>query len=376
MKQGMRNQSYIMMKKIALTEINSPPINFLPDNRLTNNSFFIKLDKSYEILSVSNAISISNDEIISLKDKVINSGKSKGITEINNHSLRFLKQTKNYGYIIVFQSNELENNFFKNLIITSILIGIVSLILVFVISFFLANRAMKPIILSWQKQGAFVEDASHELRTPLAVVYSNLEVVLDNENETVKSQNNWLYNIQSELERMKKLVNDLLFLARANIEDEENIKCPFNLSNLFDEIYMLFIPLTQKKNIKLILNKEDNVIFTGDEFKIKQLITILLDNAMKYTQESGEIQLKLKSSNHLIQISVIDNGEGISKEHQEKIFGRFYRVDKSRSRKFGGSGLGLAIAKCIVSEHKGSINLNSKVNQDSNFTITFQKKVR
>jgi signal transduction histidine kinase len=107
----------------------------------------------------------------------------------------------------------------------------------------------------------------------------------------------------------------------------------------------------------------------GNEFRIKQLITILLDNAIKYTNSGGKIELKLEAGSSTSQLSVRDTGEGIAKEHIGKIFDRFYRVDKSRSRINGGSGLGLAIAKCIVNEHRGTINVVSEVSKGTEFTI-------
>ncbi|HEX9062731.1 MAG TPA: ATP-binding protein, partial [Clostridia bacterium] len=233
----------------------------------------------------------------------------------------------------------------------------------------LANKAIRPIKISWEKQTAFIADASHELRTPLAVANSNLEIVMENTNETIDSQSKWLGNVHSEMERMKKLVDDLLFLARADAEDEMP-KEHFDLSGLIYRIYDCFIPLAQKKGLKLILDNKDNIIVYGNEFRIKQLITILLDNAIKYTESGGNVQLKLEAGSSTFQLFVKDTGEGIPKEHIRKIFDRFYRVDKSRSRNYGGAGLGLAIAKCIVNEHKGTINVVSEVSKGTEFTIS------
>jgi signal transduction histidine kinase len=192
---------------------------------------------------------------------------------------------------------------------------------------------------------------------------------MDNEDKTVGSQKKWLSNIQCELERMKKLIDDLLFLARADA-DGEMPKEHFDLSELLYKIYDTFTPLFQKKNLELLLNSPHNIIVYGNEFRIKQLITILLDNAMKYTGEGGKVELTLQTGTNAVQLSVKDTGEGIAKEHLGKIFDRFYRVDKSRSRNYGGAGLGLAIAQCIVNEHRGTINVISEVSKGTEFKIS------
>jgi len=154
---------------------------------------------------------------------------------------------------------------YKPLIIISIYIVLLSIVLVFTVSFFLANRSIKPIKTSWEKQTAFIADASHELRTPLAVINSNLEIVMENENETVGSQMKWLGNIQSELERMKKLVDDLLFLARADAEDEMP-KEYFDLSRLVHKIYDEFTPLAKRKAWNFYWTLKTILCFTATNF--------------------------------------------------------------------------------------------------------------
>lgn len=331
--------------------------------------FLTKVDTSGRIVGYSSDITISDEDVKAFKKMALEREATTGNIVNGKYKFKFLKAPKRYGFIIVFLDYSVEEEMFKPLIFTSTFVGLLSLALVFIISLFLASKAVRPIKKSWEKQAVFIADASHELRTPLAVVTSNLEIVMENENETVGSQSKWLGNIQNELERMKKLVDDLLFLARADAEDEMP-KEYFDLSGLLYKIYDAFMPLAQKKGLKLLLDNKDNITIYGNEFRIKQLITILLDNAIKYTDKGGKIELKLEVCASTLQLSVRDTGEGIAKEHIGKIFDRFYRVDKSRSRSFGGSGLGLAIAKCIVNEHKGTINVVSEVSKGTEFTIS------
>lgn len=363
MKGMMRFQADMILNTVAKEEKLNP--NFNP---ALVRFFLAKINSSGNIIGYLSDIAIENEDMETFKEEVLKSGRNRGNIEIGNYKFKFLKVPKEYGFIIVFLDYSVEDEMFRPFIITGTFIGSLSIVLVFIISFFLANKAIRPIKTSWEKQTVFIADASHELRTPLAVVNSNLEIVIENENETVGSQRKWLGNIENELERMKKLVDDLLFLARADSEGEIP-KEHFDLSTLLNKVYDAFIPLAQKKGIKLLLNNKDNIIVYGNEFRIKQLITILLDNAIKYT-DNGKVELTMEAGTNNVHLSIIDTGEGIAKEHICKIFDRFYRVDKSRSRNFGGSGLGLAIAKCIVNEHKGSINVVSEVSKGTEFTIS------
>ncbi|HHV28653.1 sensor histidine kinase [Acetivibrio mesophilus] len=369
MKGFLKFQADIILYSIA----NEEKLNSNFDSGLVR-FFFIKINTSEEIVGYLMNINISNEDMKAFKEKVIERDVTHGKIANDKFKFKFLKIPKEYGHIIVFLDYSVEEKMYKPLIVISIYIVLLSIVLVFTTSLFLANRAIKPIKISWEKQTVFIADASHELRTPLAVVNSNLEIVMENENETIGSQKKWLDNIQNELDRMKKLIDDLLFLARADSEDEMP-KEYFDLSKLLHKVFNNFILLCEKKGLKLRLDTKDNIIFYGNEFRIKQLLSILLDNSIKYTGSGGEIELKLKSDVSTVQLSVRDTGEGIPKEHIDKIFDRFHRVDKSRSRNHGGAGLGLAIAKCIVNEHKGTIKVISEVSKGTEFTISLPQKV-
>lgn len=364
MKGFLKIQANMILYSLAEDEFLNPSFN----NGLVR-YFFTRIDESGTILGDSSNISISRETMETIKDMALKKGVNNGNVIYDKYKFKFVKVSKDYGHIVVFLEYSIEEGMFKPLINASTFIGLLSVGLVFLISLFLANKAVRPIKTSWEKQTVFIADASHELRTPLAVVKSNLEIVLENENETVGSQIKWLGNIQNELERMNKLVDDLLFLARADAEGEMP-KEHFDLSGLMHKVYNAFMPLAQKKGLNLILNTKDKAVLYGNEFRIKQLITILLDNAIKYTDSGGSVELRLEAGANTFQLSVRDTGEGIPKEHIGKIFDRFYRIDKSRSRSLGGSGLGLAIAKCIVDEHKGTINVVSEVGKGTVFTVS------
>jgi len=247
----------------------------------------------------------------------------------------------------------------------------ICLILVFCVSVLLSKFALKSIQEAWQRQLDFTADASHELRTPLAVMQTNLEIVLDNKEETVSSQMIWLDNVMYENKRMATLVGDLLTLSRADTNEQMLNLEIFDLAQMIEETLEPYYPIGQKQEVEIVFNNklENTLDFYGDPKRIQQLIIILIDNALKYMDRSGKIIVEVELKGKQIELQVKDTGEGINKEELKKIFNRFYRVDKASSRKKGGSGLGLAIAKWIVEGHKGTIEVKSEIDKGTDFKI-------
>lgn len=247
----------------------------------------------------------------------------------------------------------------------------ICLIFVFGVSVLLAQIAIKPIQEAWQRQLDFTADASHELRTPLAVMQTNLEIVLDNTEETVESQMMWLDNVMNENKRMATLVDDLLTLSRSDTNEQMLNLETFDLAQTIEETLEPYYPIGEKQDVEIIFNNnlENTLNFYGDSKRIKQLIIILIDNALKYMNRSGKITVEVEIKGKQIELQVKDTGEGIDKEELKKVFNRFYRVDKASSRKKGGSGLGLAIAKWIVESHKGTIEVKSEIDKGTDFKI-------
>jgi len=243
-----------------------------------------------------------------------------------------------------------------------------AIVLVAIGSWLLSKVAIRPIQKAWQQQLDFTADASHELRTPITVIQTNLDLVMDNGDETVGSQMKWLKNIEAENKRMTKLVEDLLTLSRADTDQQMLEKEMFMLDEAISETLMPFEPVAKEKNIKLGMSADNQMAFCGDRKRIKQLCVILLDNALSYT-DSGIVKMALTQSEREITITVSDTGQGIETEHISKIFDRFYRVPKTRSLNQDGSGLGLAIAKWIVQEHEGTIHVTSTIDIGTSFVV-------
>lgn len=247
----------------------------------------------------------------------------------------------------------------------------ICLILVFFVSVLLAKIALNPIQEAWQRQLDFTADASHELRTPLAVMQTNLEIVLDNKEEIVSNQMTWLNNVMYENKRMVTLVDDLLTLSRADTNEQMlNIE-KFDFPQTIEQTIEPYYSMGEKQEVEIAFNNklENELDFYGDRKRIKQLVIILIDNALKYMNRSGKITVEVDLKGNLIELQVKDTGEGIEKDELKKVFDRFYRVDKASSRNKGGSGLGLAIAKWIVEGHKGIIEVKSEIGKGTDFKI-------
>lgn len=221
----------------------------------------------------------------------------------------------------------------------------------------------------------FVANVSHELKTPLTSINGFVETLIINEDLPSDKRNRFLAIIQKESDRLKRLIEDILLLS--SIESKNNLVTEnVLLYNVFKEVYEMISYIASSKHIKIYYNFEDeNVAIQAYGDYIKQLFLNLIDNAIKYTPEGGTVIINQFTRNNEITIEVIDNGVGIPKEDQSKIFQRFYRVDKARSRSVGGTGLGLAITKHIVNSLQGNISVESKLGEGSKFIVTIPTKI-
>jgi len=216
----------------------------------------------------------------------------------------------------------------------------------------------------------FVANVSHELKTPLTSIKGFAETLKDVEDEKIRRK--FLDIINIEAERLTKLINDILTLSELENKDYAINFEKLNVIELIEEVIYIMNPLAKNKNITIDFENNCNeIIIYGDRDKFKQMMINLIDNAIKYTNEGGKVLLKALKLDRQVEIYVIDNGIGISKEHLPRLFERFYRVDKARSRSLGGTGLGLAIVKHIVNLMKGKIDVYSEVGEGTTFKITF-----
>jgi signal transduction histidine kinase len=238
------------------------------------------------------------------------------------------------------------------------------------ISHKMAKKAMVPVHQSFKRQREFVADASHELRTPLSVLYTSLEVLdLEEENHFSDYSRQVVDDMKDEVKRMTLLVGDLLTLARVDSGVANMNMTPFDIAPIAMQLIRSIQPVAKQKDIQVTANIPPALPVVGDIEKLRQLFYILLDNAIKYTPANGQVSVIVAVQDKHWLLRVKDTGSGIEPEDQQKIFDRFFRADKHRSRQLGGVGLGLSIAHWIVSSHEGSITVESEFGKGSEFIV-------
>lgn len=243
-------------------------------------------------------------------------------------------------------------------------------------SLILSQITMKPIKKSWSKQVEFVENVSHELRTPLTIIQNALELLLTAPNDKIIDRSESIAIALNETSWLSKLITDMLTLARTDSTMTEIHKDLFSLDVLVETVCQPYIDLAESQNKVLEVNLHCPMNINADKSRIHQLLVILLDNALKYTNENDKIWVNTNIKDSKAVITVSDTGMGISDENIDKIFDRFFREDKARSRERGGMGLGLSIAGWIVDKHGGTIKVTHNEPRGSIFTIKLPKRVK
>lgn len=283
------------------------------------------------------------------------------------------------GFLYIGKDVSVQEKIFKWVIFVLGGIGLLFFIVALAISHFLSKRTMIPIANAFARQREFVADASHELRTPLSVLLSSIDTLeMEEAIEEDPFSRNVLGNMKDEVKRMANLIGDLLTLARSDSGTLEVRRDSFEFRAHAETIVRSLEPIAAAKNISLQFHAFSDIHLYADLEKLKQLLYILLDNAIKYTPNNGLVQLSLSTEgteqNKMFIMQVRDTGVGIPPEDCEKVFDRFYRVDKSRARQMGGHGLGLSIAKWIVDAHEGTIRVTSTLNEGSIFIVRIPVK--
>jgi len=324
---------------------------FDPESPKFQLSTFYSVAVSYkgEILEIKNdsPTVYASDDLTQMAKDIIKDGKSTGTKD----NLTFLKTDKNGYVLVVFMDNTVVNESAMTLFRYTLIFGGVALVVFFFLSRFLAKKIVAPLEESYQKQKQFISDAGHELKTPVSVVSANAELL-----SRELGDNQWLQNIQYENERMGLLVGQLLDLARTeNVTPQMEY---IDFSRLVAGEMLPFESVAFEKGLVLNSNITNGITVEGNSTQLKQLISILLDNAIRHSKPDGEVRLTLTKDHGIAEISVINKGDEIPAEHRERIFERFYRVDTARNGEDKHYGLGLAIAKAIVDAHHGHIEVN------------------
>ena len=292
------------------------------------------------------------------------------ITIDNQYKYRGINyQAEDGEYTQILINVNAEEDIIDRFATTLVTVLVISVILIIIASYILSKKTLKPIISSWKKQSEFVQDASHELRTPLAIIQAKQELLLEKPNSTILDNARDINITLKETKRLTRLIKELMELARNDSKEINLNKQKFNLDKEIKEIVEMYSETAKSQEKKLIQQLKFGQEINADLNKLKELLIILLDNSIKYTEKKDTITVKTYKKEGKCFIEVVDTGIGIGKEAKEHVFERFYREEKSRVREKGGTGLGLSIAYNIVKLHKGTIKIDKNYEDGTRIII-------
>ena len=253
-------------------------------------------------------------------------------------------------YMAIFLDCQRELHSIRTFALISLLVAAICVVLVYILIWLFSKKAIEPTVKSVEKQKRFITDASHELKTPLTVIATSLKVL-----EMEVGPQKWIDKAQAQTEHMTRLVNDMVTLARLDEEKPPLRFVRFDISGVVAETADSFQDFAAAKGHTLEIDVAPGLSSRGDEYAIRQLVSILLDNAVKYADSGGGIRLRLEGGKKSVVLSTSNPCAGLDTTQLDKLFDRFYRPDRSRSKQTGGFGVGLSIAPSIVEAHHGSL---------------------
>ncbi len=289
---------------------------------------------------------------------------------IDGYNLRYLRQDNGLYQKLAFVDMSMEQATLREMMGSYLQIGAAAMLLLLGVSILLSRWATRPVERAWRQQRQFLSDASHELKTPLTVILSNAELL--ESAQLPERPARWTDNIRSEAGRMKSLVEEMLTLARADHMVRTAVLEEVSLSDLAADCTLSFEPVAFEAGKPLQEDLAEGVTVMGDREKLRQVIAILLDNAVKYGAAGGAITLTLQKTDRQARLTVANPGEPIPPQQLRRLFERFYRADASRGEQ-SGFGLGLPIAATIAAEHKGTLKAESDA-ASTRFILTLPLK--
>lgn len=293
---------------------------------------------------------------------ILKSGKTQGF--VGNY--RYLVSDDVDKVQIVFLDCGRTLSGFWRFLVISVWMAAFGLVAVFILICLFSKRIIRPMSENYEKQKRFITDAGHEIKTPLTIIDADADVL-----EMELGENEWLADIRNQTRRMTALTNDLIYLSRMEEAKNGMPMIDFPLSDVTEEVADSFVMMAKAQNKKFTSSIEPYLTLHGDEKSIRQLISVLLDNALRYADPEGVISLELEKKGRNIRLSVYNTTAHISQEDTAHLFERFYRSDKSRNSDTGGYGIGLSIASAVVTAHKGKITAATKDERSLLITAVF-----
>lgn len=337
-----------------------------PDMIMSSNFFVVIVDNDGNVVfvDVSRTSSVTQEQAEEMAAEVLQSSSLTGTSGRYRYQIR--DERMEDGKVVVFLDASEEILSYIRVLILSVLIGLVCWIAMLFLVILLSKKAIRPIAENIEKQKQFVTDAGHEIKTPLAIILANTDAL-----ELYNGESKWSRNIREQIIRLNGLTKNLLMLARMDEGMPSGPASEFSLSEMLTESVQEFAESLKMKQIKLEKQIQQNIDVCMDKDNIKRLISILLDNAVKYTNNEGKIIVRLHKNDKRIKLQVENTCEALPDAAPDKLFERFYRADKARTQKSGGYGIGLSVAESIVQSNKGSLSAEYKNENVVIFTVRF-----
>lgn len=337
-------------------------------------SFFKEENRSFEVVVESDSLAlistnasyrniIDNESAYDMTLALIKEGEVNGFVD----EFRYLVVDEQGTSKVIFLDYSIEKASEQNFIYISITVFFIALVLTSLLVMVMLKPVMKSIKESYSKQKQFITDASHELKTPLTVIATNMEII-----EMDNGGSDWIDSVNSHVKRLNTLTNELVTLSRM---DEEGVRIELvevGLSDIVNDVVMGFEPAFQAKSKDLELAIEEGIKIKGDYDALERVLSVLLNNALKYSNDKGTIRVDLHTKGKKVVLSVSNSVDTIEKGPHTEYFERFYRSDASRNSETGGFGIGLAVAKATIEEHKGKIEASSKDGHSLEVKITLK----
>lgn len=333
-----------------------------PEAPFDTRYFTVRYNSSGEAVSVDTGsiAAVDNSTALRLASGVLGKTRKEGFVS----AYRYRVADYINGKLVIFVDTSRELNSFRSFFVTGTAVCAGGLALVFLFAALFSRIAIRPIAESYKKQKRFITDASHELKTPLAIINSANEVI-----ELENGESDWTHSISNQVKRLSELTQSLVTLSRMDEDGFTPQKASFNLSDMCLETAHSFDAVAQSENKSFTVDIQPGIVFNGDKNSIEQLISLLLDNAMKYSDKNGSVSLSLKANGKNKTVTVKNTVDEIEKGNLDILFERFYRSDESRSSQTGGSGIGLSVAKAITEAHGGKITAVSPDGKSAVFTV-------
>ena len=340
------------------------PPHMSPELPYESRYFSVLFDGAGEVIraETDRIISVDENTAVEYAESIIEKNSDRGFKD----TFRYVKTSEGNGTRITFLDCGRSLDAYKNFLFTSVIMAVGGYIIVFFIISFFSERIIRPIAESYEKQKRFITDAGHEIKTPLTIISANTDIL-----EMDIGKNESLEDIRQQAKRLTTLTNDLVYLAR--MEESENTlqMIEFPISEVVQETAMPFGVVAKAQNKEFSCNVQPMLSMKGNDKAIKQLVSVLMDNAMKYSPAGGTVALELSKQGRNLILEVFNTTEiSVSSENLSRVFDRFYRTDPSRNSETGGHGIGLSVAKAIVTAHGGKISADTRDGKSFQITAT------